>query len=113
MDGYADAGPTHYATEDLACLRAIINAHVLIASDGEVARYLAIDAIARPRLSFVRLDRHAGGADRVPFQLRGRAHQRGTDSIGRIGGGGTGRKWRQGAYQAVLPAPNAAHAAAL
>jgi len=60
MDGYADAGPTHYATEDMACLRAIINAHVLTASDGEVARYLAIDAIARPRLSFVRLDRHAG-----------------------------------------------------
>ena len=58
--GYADAGPTHYATEDLACLRAIINAHVLTASDAEVARLLAADAVDRPRFSFVRLDRQPG-----------------------------------------------------
>lgn len=55
--GYADAGPTHYATEDLACLRAIINSYVQTASDSEVARNIAIDALARPRFSFVRLDR--------------------------------------------------------
>ncbi|MFI5023544.1 MAG: transketolase family protein [Alphaproteobacteria bacterium] len=63
--GYADAGPTHYATEDLACLRAIINSHVLTASDAEVARLLAIDAIERPRFSFVRLDRQPS-ADLLP-----------------------------------------------
>jgi len=56
--GYADAGPTHYATEDLACLRAIVNSHVVTASDGEVARLLAADAVERPKFSFVRLDRH-------------------------------------------------------
>jgi transketolase len=56
--GYADAGPTHYATEDLACLRAIINSTVLTASDPEVARCIAIDSINRPRFSFIRLDRH-------------------------------------------------------
>lgn len=55
--GYADAGPTHYATEDLACLRAIVNSTVLTASDAEVARLIAIDAVERPRFSFVRLDR--------------------------------------------------------
>ena len=54
---YADAGPTHYATEDLACLRAIVNSHVLTASDPEIARLLAIDALDRPQFSFVRLDR--------------------------------------------------------
>jgi len=55
--GYADAGPTHYATEDLACLRAIVNSHVVTASDAEVARLLAVDAMSRPKFSFVRLDR--------------------------------------------------------
>jgi transketolase len=55
--GYADAGPTHYATEDLACLRAIVNSHVMTASDAEIARLLAADALDRPRFSFVRLDR--------------------------------------------------------
>jgi transketolase len=55
--GYADAGPTHYATEDLACLRAIVNSTVLTASDAEIARLLAVDAIERPRFSFVRMDR--------------------------------------------------------
>ncbi len=58
--GYADAGPTHYATEDLACLRAIVNSTVLTASDAEVARLFAVDAIERPRFSFVRLDRQPG-----------------------------------------------------
>jgi len=63
--GYADAGPTHYATEDLACLRAIINSTVLTASDAEIARLIAADAVARPRFSFVRLDR-SPGADLSP-----------------------------------------------
>lgn len=63
--GYADAGPTHYATEDLACLRAIINSTVLTASDAETARLLAADAVARPRFSFIRLDR-APGKDLSP-----------------------------------------------
>lgn len=63
--GYADAGPTHYATEDLACLRAIVNSQVLTASDAEVARLVAANLIATPRFSFVRLDRHPG-ADITP-----------------------------------------------
>jgi transketolase len=56
--GYADAGPTHYATEDLACLRAIVNSHVLTASDARIARAIAEDAVRRPRFLFARLDRH-------------------------------------------------------
>ena len=63
--GYADAGPTHYATEDLACLRAIVNSHVLTAGDAETARLLAVDAVERPRFSFVRLERHPS-ADLMP-----------------------------------------------
>ena len=57
--GYADAGPTHYATEDLACLRAIVGSTVLTASDADNARLLAEDALNRPRFSFIRLDRAA------------------------------------------------------
>jgi len=56
--GYADAGPTHYATEDLGCLRSLINSKISTASDPDVADLLALDFIKNPSYSFIRLDRH-------------------------------------------------------
>lgn len=55
--GYADSGPTHYATEDLACLRALVGASVYTASDSWVASELGRVICEKPHFSFVRLDR--------------------------------------------------------
>jgi len=55
--GYADAGPTHYATEDLACLRAVVGSSVYTAADAETARQIALRSLERPEFSFVRLER--------------------------------------------------------
>lgn len=57
--GYADAGPTHYATEDFACLRTISGLNIYTTSDAPTATALAHRVIARPELSYIRLDRHA------------------------------------------------------
>jgi transketolase len=57
--GYADSGPTHYVTEEFACLRSIIGVNIFTASDTSTARYLAKDLLSNPRFAYVRLDRHA------------------------------------------------------
>jgi len=57
--GYADSGPTHYVTEEFACLRSIIGANVYTAADTSSARKLAKDLLANPKFAYVRLDRHA------------------------------------------------------
>jgi len=57
--GYADAGPTHYATEDFACLRSIPRSTVYTASDSTVAMNLANYFVENPHFSYVRLDRDA------------------------------------------------------
>lgn len=55
--GYADSGPTHYSTEDLACLRSLNGVEILTpcdtASTQAVARHSCDDAALR----VVRLDR--------------------------------------------------------
>lgn len=56
--GYADAGPTHYATEDFACLRAVGGSRVYTTADGESAAALARHLLATPEFAYVRLDRH-------------------------------------------------------
>ncbi len=56
--GYADAGPTHYATEDFACLRAVVGAHVYTTADGDSAAALARRLLTTPEFAYVRLDRH-------------------------------------------------------
>jgi transketolase len=55
--GYADAGPTHYATEEFACLRAIVGSSIYTAADGTTAKRIARDLIDTPRFAYVRLDR--------------------------------------------------------
>jgi len=56
--GYADAGPTHYATEDLSCLHALIGSEVNTISDPSIAKLITDDITQNPRYSFVRMDRH-------------------------------------------------------
>lgn len=56
--GYADAGPTHYATEDYACLRAIGGTSIYTASDNLIAKQIAENVIDNKDLNYVRLDRH-------------------------------------------------------
>jgi len=56
--GYADAGPTHYATEDFACLRAIGGTTIFTASDNNISKKIAENVVDNKDLNYVRLDRH-------------------------------------------------------
>jgi len=56
--GYADSGPTHYVTEEFACLRSIVGVSIYTAADTSSAITLAKDLIVNPHFSYVRLDRH-------------------------------------------------------
>jgi len=55
--GYADAGPTHYITEDLACLRALNGMEVVTTCDPESSREVARLTLSKPALRYIRLDR--------------------------------------------------------
>ena len=57
--GYDDAGPTHYATEDLACMRTIAGMEIYTPCDNTTTGYIAEDSLIRPTLRYVRLDRKA------------------------------------------------------
>ncbi len=54
---YNDAGPTHYATEDLSCMRALGGIEILTASDTETVLQTAHLTYTKPALRYVRLDR--------------------------------------------------------
>jgi transketolase len=54
---YDDAGPTHYATEDVTCMRSIAGCEVLTVGDTTSARLTAMKACSEPALRYVRLDR--------------------------------------------------------
>ena len=55
--GYADAGPTHYATEDQASLRSLIKSKVYTVSDSISAEKLAEYLLEKSEFSFARLER--------------------------------------------------------
>ena len=55
--GYADSGPTHYATEDFSCFRAIIGSSIYTPSDNTTTKLIANDMLSKPKFSYVRLDR--------------------------------------------------------
>ena len=57
--GYADAGPTHYLTEDFACLRALVNCEVYSVSDSIMSKELAELTYQDPALRIIRLDRNS------------------------------------------------------
>ena len=55
--GYADAGPTHYSTEDFACFRAVVGTSIYTPSDVTTTKLIANDLLENPKFSYVRLDR--------------------------------------------------------
>ena len=55
--GYADAGPTHYSTEDFACFRSLIASTIYTPSDSETTKKIAIELLKKPSFAYVRLDR--------------------------------------------------------
>ncbi len=57
--GYADSGPTHYLTEDLAVMRAISGLEILTAADASTAVEIARLSLRDPAPRYVRLDKDA------------------------------------------------------
>ena len=55
--GYADAGPTHYSTEDFACLRAIAGSSIYTPADVPSTKLIAEDILKHPKFSYIRLDK--------------------------------------------------------
>ena len=56
--GYADAGPTHYINEDIACMRSIVGLDICSCSDETSTKFLANLSLQKPKLRLVRLERH-------------------------------------------------------
>ncbi len=56
---YANSGPTHYSTEDFACLRALPNCYIFTASDAILAKEIAKICLKIKKPKFIRLDRKA------------------------------------------------------
>ncbi len=57
---YANSGPTHYSTEDFACLRTLPNCEIYTASDPLVAKLIAKQTTLNNGPKFIRLDRSPG-----------------------------------------------------
>ncbi len=55
--GYADAGPTHYSTEDFACFRAVVGSSIYTPSDNVATKLIANEMLRNPKFSYIRLDR--------------------------------------------------------
>lgn len=55
--GYADSGPTHYVTEDIACLRALNGIELYTLADNDSAIAAAELSLASPAFRYFRLDR--------------------------------------------------------
>ena len=55
--GYADSGPTHYTTEDTACLKSLVGSKIYTASDAYSASLIAKHLIKNKFFSFSRLER--------------------------------------------------------
>ena len=56
--GYADAGPTHYNTEDIACMRAIVGTEVLSPCDELSTIMMAKKTVSQPALRVIRMERN-------------------------------------------------------
>lgn len=54
---YADAGPTHYSNEDIACLRSIVGVEIVSPSDNVSTAKLVHEIIDNQKLRLIRLDR--------------------------------------------------------
>lgn len=58
--GYDDAGPTHYALEDISCFRSLPNMHVLSPIDGPSLQQALELCLNKPALRYLRLERKGG-----------------------------------------------------
>jgi len=54
---YDDAGPTHYATEDIACMRSLAGIEILTPADDTSVVQMAKLCLEKPMLRYIRLDR--------------------------------------------------------
>ena len=54
---YDDAGPTHYATEDISCMRALGNIEILSPGDTQSTFEAAKLTFTKPAFRYIRLDR--------------------------------------------------------
>jgi transketolase len=54
---YTDAGPTHYAVEDITCMRALSGCEIVSCSDNATVIETARRSYRQPSLRYVRLDR--------------------------------------------------------
>jgi len=57
--GYADAGPTHYTTEDICTMRSFPGIEIITPSDEHSTRSVAEYSIKNKKFRFLRLDRDA------------------------------------------------------
>jgi len=55
--GYADAGPTHYTTEDISTMRVFPNIEILTPADAFSMKIIAQECLKKPKFRFLRLDR--------------------------------------------------------
>src|SRR3989338_1109137 len=55
--GYDHAGPTHYATEDIGCMRSLANMEIISPADTASVMESARRSCTEPALRYVRLDR--------------------------------------------------------
>lgn len=58
---YADAGPTHYITEDFACIRSLHHANIFSASDLTSMDYIFNETLNNKKFNFIRLERDPVG----------------------------------------------------
>lgn len=63
--GYADAGPTHYATDDFASLNSISGSTIYTASDKITTKNIINNLIKKPKFSFLRTDREPFGETKM------------------------------------------------
>lgn len=80
--GYADSGPTHYLTEDIACFRALNGIEILTPADPLCTLAAAKQSLADPVLRYIRLDREP-----LPSFDRGKYHylEEGVNKLARDG----------------------------
>jgi len=56
--GYADSGPTHYANEDFACMRAVLGNSIYTISSPQQCAPIVDKIIKKPHFTYIRFDRH-------------------------------------------------------
>jgi transketolase len=73
--GYADSGPTHYVTEDFACMRTMVGMNIYTPSDNESTKKIIKKILRKPEFSYLRLDREempelGGGSNEANLEYK-------------------------------------------